>query len=248
VVYLLLGYQAAYPGLFSSTSDFLVSPYDTVLPPLYDGFHTNGQIDQVIPPVLSNIIPFALKDDISHHPNAPLNQRLKQNNVYGWAPQNPVRLCYCGGDITVPPSNSIIAYDSLVANGGTSVDLFELSPTGDHGECGSLGRPFLIDWFRSLKADCPARTVVHPLMVQPNPALDGRITVSLRIDGDGQGTGSIELVDGLGRKVLDRSFSYIGGVVSETVELGRAWPAGMYFILLQVGMERYTGRLVVGHG
>ena len=42
--FILLSYKDLYPGLPTEVSDILVAPYDTLLPPLFDGTHSSGDI------------------------------------------------------------------------------------------------------------------------------------------------------------------------------------------------------------
>lgn len=194
LVYILMAYNMAYPSLFDSISDFLVAPYDTELPPLYDGYHDEADIDTLLPEVPSTMIPATLLSSIASDPEAPLNLRLKENTVYNWAPAFPLKMYYCGGGDFVPPQNSVLALTTFLANGATQVSTIEPSQTADHGECGELSHPLVFDWILSLKADCNGNLGIHgpdatttPLTLAPDPVASGDVTLgpgTLQPNGD----------------------------------------------------------------
>lgn len=136
--YVLLGYYSIYPQLqqtYPSISDIFKSPYDTVLPPLYysKNFST-GDIDQFCSSspisMIKDSVVAAFASDSLH----PFRQLLAQNDLLGWAPQNPVKIHYCTGDQQVNYLNGVRADSAWVANGAPNV-IAENFGNLDHGPC-----------------------------------------------------------------------------------------------------------------
>ena len=61
----------------------------------------------------------------------PLRQRLRENDLYDWAPQSPTRIIHSYGDELVPYENSEIAYNHFIQNGSPNVEL-SLVEFGSH--------------------------------------------------------------------------------------------------------------------
>ena len=57
---------------------------------------------------------------------------IASNNVYQWRPYCPIELFYAGGDVTVPPSNSLVAYAAMQAL-GADVSITNVGDTLNHG-------------------------------------------------------------------------------------------------------------------
>jgi pimeloyl-ACP methyl ester carboxylesterase len=240
IAYVLFSYDAAYPGLFNSPADFLVEPYATELPPLFDGTHDGDVINPLLPPVIGEILPQPLRDSIATDSNSPLNQVLKENNVFNWEPQFPVKLCYCGSDEVVSPINTSIAKDAFIANGADQISSVEVSTTENHTGCGELARPVLMSWFHTMKVNCDGTLpdIVTALelgntgfIISPNPANAGIVTLNL-----GQlpesGVGAVLRITALGGALV-----YAGTVVpngqGQFVLATRSWPSGFYVIEIQ---------------
>ena len=69
---------------------------------------------------------------------AALRRHFVDNDVYDWKPQAPTRLFYSPIDEAVPAANSTTAYDTMVANGSSSVDAVQCTITNSqsiHVDC-----------------------------------------------------------------------------------------------------------------
>ena len=60
-------------------------------------------------------------------PNHPLRNAMRDNNVYDWTPQAPVRLYHSHGDQAVPFNNAQKAYDTFIARGACCVAISDPS-------------------------------------------------------------------------------------------------------------------------
>ena len=146
---LLLGYNKAYQ-FFTNDSDMMVYPYDSVLPPLFNGNYSTGTIDSHMPSVPNYIMqPYQL-DSLQNDSTNFFKELLAKNDVFNWAPTSPVYLLYCIADEYVPYQHSTIAYQHFVQNGSNMVDTFDISPGLDHAECGQFSVLSAVSLIKSL--------------------------------------------------------------------------------------------------
>ncbi len=210
--YVIFSYQLVYGNIYDTPSDFLVSPYDTVLLPMFDGQHSGGQIALAMPDVPAEIIqPDELADFIAN-PNHPMRLALADNDRFDWAPQSPMRLYYCSADEQVFPENSIVAYETMVQNGATDVTLVDVGEY-THGGC---AMPALIDvlfWFIDLKTPCAGVGVEQHnatvFTLSPNPA-----TTQINLQLEESMSGHIRLLDITGKTVLVQPFNGNSAVIA----------------------------------
>lgn len=131
--YLLFSYNSAY-DLYPNYSDFLKSPYDETLPPLFDGMHGGGQINDAMPNIPSKIIKDEIIEDFKYNYNHPLRVALRDNDLWDWKPEAPMHICHCTGDTQVFYENALVAYNSFKDKGKEDVELYTPN-NGDHGDC-----------------------------------------------------------------------------------------------------------------
>lgn len=149
--YLMFAYNEVY-DMYDQYSDFLKAPYDTLLPPLFDGQHAGGEIDGVMPDVPKEIIRPEVLDDFLNNSSNPFRIALADNDlIYDWVPQAPMILFYCSGDELVTSQNSVVAKEVFDAAGATSVSLWETNPTLGHEGCAEPSFIYCRGWFDSLK-------------------------------------------------------------------------------------------------
>jgi pimeloyl-ACP methyl ester carboxylesterase len=132
--YVVLGYQTVYTNLYTNLSDIFRSPYDTLLPQLFDGTNSIGYINSFLPDTPKHMLNPVFYNDFVNNPNNPGRLALRDNDVYNWAPQAPLQLLYCMGDEQVFYMNSVVTYDTMVARRATNVTKFDFG-NYDHGDC-----------------------------------------------------------------------------------------------------------------
>ena len=161
--YLIFGYNEVY-HLFANDSDVLVHPYDSTLPPLFDGAHSEGQANNAMPNVPKYIMqPVQLDSFINDSVTNFFRVRLAENNTYNWVPNSPLRMFFCAGDHSVPYGNALVAYAHFQQQGATLVDTLDPSPTSDHVPCAQYAILDATTWFDSLvyKPVVAAGVTVH---------------------------------------------------------------------------------------
>ena len=230
--YILLAYKDIYPGLPPAMADIFVTPYDTLLPPLFDGTHSSGDIDAVMPDTPNLVVQPALLAAYMSDPDHPFRMALRDNDVYDWAPAAPMRLNYCSGDHHVFYMNSIVARDTMLANGATGVTATDLGPGTEHQSCALPALSDARDWFISLRTPCAVGEAEHGTngwQVAYDP--DGRWTIR----STSRNVGGWWLRDALGR-VLEHGTS---GSAPTLVVNGAGLPPGKYHLTInEVGGGR----------
>ncbi|MBH49203.1 MAG: hypothetical protein CMG69_00405 [Candidatus Marinimicrobia bacterium] len=134
--YTIFAYDAVY-DLYDFPSEFFVSPYDTLLPPLFDGDHSGSEVDEVMPEIPINIVLPEVIEAVSTNMNHPLRVALEENDVYLWAPQSPVALLHSTQDELVPVENTLNAYEYFINNGAENVEMY-VDDLGGHGDAAGV--------------------------------------------------------------------------------------------------------------
>ena len=150
--YILFAYQDSY-NILDSVSDFFKPEYADTLINLFNGNHTGGTINSIMPSIpmeaLSEDFLINALSDINH----PLRIRLRENDLYDWTPQSPTNLIHSYQDELVPYQNSEIAYQKFIDNGASNTEL-TLVDYGYHQEAAPnilIGSYFWFEQFREQK-------------------------------------------------------------------------------------------------
>lgn len=149
--YFLAAYAQVY-DIAPSFADLLRPPYDTTLPPLFDGTHSGSAINAAMPARPIDILKPEVLEAFTSNPDHPLRAALRANDLHsGWFPTSRTRFYHCGGDRDVLPANSKVAFDAFKAAGAPAVELVDPLPFADHGGCAAfalLGTKYWFDGFR----------------------------------------------------------------------------------------------------
>ncbi|MCB0516901.1 MAG: T9SS type A sorting domain-containing protein [Chitinophagales bacterium] len=124
--YVVLAYQSVYGNLFTNPSDIFVAPYDELLPPLFDGTHSMGYINDQCPSVPKEMVVPEVLAAFENEPNHPLRVALRDNDIYEWIPDAPVKMCYCLADDQVSYQNTDVAYEYMTTHGATAIEKVNL--------------------------------------------------------------------------------------------------------------------------
>jgi hypothetical protein len=134
LAYIVDAYQHVY-GLAPGFADLLTPPYNSTVPPLFDGNHAGSAINAALPAIPLNILKPELAAAFRNDPNQLLRQALRDNDLLNWRPRAPLRLYHCSGDLDVIPANATNAWSSFQAQGATQVESIDPSPGADHVGC-----------------------------------------------------------------------------------------------------------------
>ncbi len=227
VVYLLMSYELAYGNIYNNISDVLKSPYDTLIPPLFDGNSDMDAVNALLPPYLDSFLvdTFLLnfRSDSSGRTH-PLWVALEDNDNYDWTPERPVRMYYCTADEQVFFQNSLLAESTMLSNGATDIKAINRGNL-DHGGCVTPALEAAAIYFDSLKVLCASPTSVNDLKekltegfeVYPNPVIE---TISF------SNNGSPKTVN-----IYSLSGQMMGTYIPQNGSIDISWfPAGIYIM------------------
>lgn len=227
IVYLLASYELVYGNIFNSWSDILKSPYDTIVPPFFDGNNTTlgmGQLNSLIPQVMDSlIVDSVLTNFINDSVNKthPLWVALLANDNFDWTPQEPVNMYYCTADEQVAYTNSLVADSVMNLNGAPYVQSINSGSGLNHNACVFPALSTALNWFQSLKDPCSSSSDMlfgkTPIKLYPNPIND-----EFKLEVLEPGQLSIYSTDG--KLVLQQHVS------TQSVVHTNGWLTGLYMI------------------
>lgn len=240
--YLVFSWNQRY-HFYNSPSDYLKSPYDVTLPPLFDGYHDMGQINAQMPSVPKHIFKDEMIDSFTANPNHPFRLALKDNDVYDWRPNCPVKIVFCRADEEVNPRNAVVLYDSFKAKGATNFDTLCASETLPHFQCAQFAVLAMKSFVTPLQQADSCTTVGISDIAQghfsiyPNPAT-GTINIGFE---DNTTLEHITAVNDLGQ-AISLPFSILSYQAVADVS---ALQPGMYFIrAVANGKQQPIGRFI----
>lgn len=154
--YLMLSYQEVYQ-FFDDPSKIFQPPYDTLLPPLFDGSIRLTEIDRLLPTVPAKMIRPELIQAYESNPDFPFRKALKENSLTEWNPKVPVQFCYCKSDEAVNYRNSVNAFKSMKSRGLDQVRLRQSGKKFGHVTCVVFASIYSKWFFDSFRDDTPGR-------------------------------------------------------------------------------------------
>lgn len=235
--YMILAYQEVYGNLYNDLSEVFVAPYDTEIPLI---FQRNGSQSGInLPAVATTMLQPSYVQAVQADPNHPFNIALRDNDLYNWSPQSPLRMFYCEGDDVVPFANSIIAKDSMLANNAPNVDAISVGVSNDHNSC-------ILPSFLQIKIFVDTRrencsTAIDPseaigLTVAPNPFSD-----QLQINWQNAQIKSVKLLSLAGQVLHEQAVGPVNTAIIKTPSL----PSGLYLLALEAEDRHYYQKVVV---
>jgi len=150
--YVLMSYQSVY-GLASSWSNLVVAPYDSTIPPLFNGNTGGSTINSAMPACnISTVLWPTVVSSLTNDPGCPLYQALRDNDLYRWKPVAPTQLYHCSGDQDVLPANTQVAYSNFLAHGALQVlPPIDPMPGANHTTCAIPSLEAAKAWFDTFK-------------------------------------------------------------------------------------------------
>lgn len=179
-------------------------------------------------------------DSLNNSPNHILNRILRENDVHNWTPKEPTRIFYCSADDQVPFMNSIVAFDTMKLNGAIDLELRDVSPASNHGQCVNPALTAALIFFLSKQQLISSSNDVAentPIRLFPNPSQS-----NVTIDFDNTVIQSVTILNVLGKSFYNISLLEQNQVYLETT----SWPRGMYVVLASApNGSTYTTKLIL---
>lgn len=132
--YLFFSFQEVYK-LYEKESDVFQSPYDTILPTVFEGKHSMNYINRLIPKIPKDIIRPEVIERYVNDADFPFKKALRENSVHDWNPERPMLLCYCKADEQVDYRNALVAHEKMKENGSKNVRIKHVNKHLNHGDC-----------------------------------------------------------------------------------------------------------------
>ncbi len=238
ICYLLFAMNRVYGNIYQNYSEILKSPYDTLIPPYFDGNYDMSVVNALLPNTLSGFLQDSVlanfKND-SVGKTHPLWQALVAQDNYDWKPSFPMQLYYCTLDEQVNFQNSLDAELAMTANGAnvTAVD----KGAYNHGSCVVPSLQGALGFFLSKRTKCSIGidelAFAVNLEVYPNPAGNW-----FKLDGFDK-TVKIRVVNPSGQLVM------IKEVGPQQAVNTASWTAGMYTLEVVQDEKRAYRKLMV---
>ena len=177
IVYLLASYQLVYGNLYTTYADILKFPYDTIVPPYFDGnnySYSMGDLNPLLPMQLEDLIEDTVLQNFNADTMHPLWVALRDNDNYNWIPQRPVRMYYCTLDEQVHYTNAIEADAYMNGNGAPNVSSANVGAS-NHSDCALDALIGAFYWANDFLSSCalvsvPDESIEHKLVLYPNPS------------------------------------------------------------------------------
>ena len=182
IPYMINSYQHVYGNIYNTPSDFYKSPYDVAIPPMLNGNFTLSQLTAILPNnvyqmLQDSVIQNVIADSLTNQ--HPTRVAMIANSNYDWLPTRPIRMAYCDGDEQVNYQNSLVALNTMTANGATQVEAIHTLPGADHSGCALPSLLNAIYWFLDSATICTpwatsTEVVDHSkeVNIYPNPTTD----------------------------------------------------------------------------
>ncbi len=151
--YLLYSFNHVYK-LFPKIEDIFISPYNTTIPPYFDGSGKAelSAVEQLLP--ASHIPTDILKPEMIttlKNPTHAFWNALKENDLYDWIPKAPIQMFHCDKDAHVPIANSQKVLQTMKARGVQNVSLTTPLIGGVHYTCLIPSILGALEWFNGMK-------------------------------------------------------------------------------------------------
>ncbi len=145
--------EQVYGALTDPLDTYFNEPYAGRIPGLFDGSHTNGQVNASLNDTISRLLTadliqnFATADEFKDLRNA-----LAENSVSAWQVEARLRFSHGTADINVPPVQSEMIYDNFIASGADPDRVSLLPLEGKTHETGVIPWGInTINWFNELE-------------------------------------------------------------------------------------------------
>ena len=146
VAFFLTSYNEIYE--WNRLDDFFNAPYASMMPGLFNGSKTWGEIVNQLPATLSEVMNPAFIADYNNGNEADVMAALQENTLLDWTPQTPIHFFHGDADNVVPIQNTLTAMEVFSANGAGNIQLTTI-PGGTHETAGPYAIIGAIQWFES---------------------------------------------------------------------------------------------------
>jgi len=146
VAFFLTAYNNIYN--WNRLDDFFNEPYASLVPNLFDGSKTWGEIINQLPSTFSALVDSTFIEQVNNGNEEDFLAALEENTDLNWASQTPIHFFHGDADEIVPIINAYTAMLELTAAGATDIEL-TIIPGGTHQSSGLDAIFGTIEWFET---------------------------------------------------------------------------------------------------
>ena len=148
IAYILYAYDHFYH--WNRLEEIFREPYASLIPGLFDGTHTTGDINDRLPVEIDQLLQADFMKAWYAGQTPWLLEALRGNSLLDWGPSAPVRLYHGDQDHTVPFWNAVKACEELRNHGGEHIGLVTIAG-GNHDSSVIPSFTGALHWFDSLR-------------------------------------------------------------------------------------------------
>ncbi len=254
VAWIIVGYQSVYGNLYNELSDIFQPAYVPLIQGFVEGTTTRSDlngllIDELVKNEGASIPRFLFTDSFlasfEGDPNGPFQTALRDNNLFDWLPNSPMRMMYCMADDQVAFTNSTFTDSVMNANGAMDVMAIDVNSGADHGGCvipAVFGTILFFEQFanRSIVASTKDLDLNLSFQVYPNPATD-YLTLSLNTSTDGLQDYQLQLINFNGQTVAVHQTNNLQNFTFPLNEIS----SGLYLMQVQSENGFWTEKILI---
>lgn len=133
LAYVIYAYHQTY-GWDDPLTDYFQAPYAAMIPGLFDGSQSQGDINRQLTQNMSELLNPVFLASLRDGSNTRFLNALEENRVDNWAPRTAVRLYHDQNDEIVPIADSEETYETMQGLGAQDVAYFPYDEGGSHSE------------------------------------------------------------------------------------------------------------------
>jgi pimeloyl-ACP methyl ester carboxylesterase len=156
LAYVLSAYDFAYG--WDRLGDFFNAPYADLIPGLFDGTKTWGEIESALPATFSGLMRSDFVTGVVGEEETAILAALAENTLLDWRPVTPIHFIHGTADEVVPYQNTLTAVSAFTDLGATDI-LFTPLEGKNHETAGPIAVVAAITWFESFRTGGTAARV-----------------------------------------------------------------------------------------
>jgi len=148
IAFLLTAYDKIYG--WNRLNDMFREPYGAMMPGLFDGSTSYGDINRQLPVELRALLKPEFIDAYLSGNETDVLDAATENTLLDWSPVTPIRFFHGDADEAVPYSNALTALENLKSQSAVSIELITIEG-GTHESAGIPAILGMIDWFQEIE-------------------------------------------------------------------------------------------------
>lgn len=146
IAFFLTAYNEIYG--WNRLDDIFKAPYSSMMPGLFDGSKTWGEIVNQLPITFSDMMNPVFISDYNNGNEPDVLAAIQENTILDWTPQTPIHFFHGEADSIVIYQNVLTAIEVFTSNGAENIQLTAI-PGGTHETAGPEAIFGAIEWFES---------------------------------------------------------------------------------------------------